>query len=421
MPVTVSLSAAPRCGCYPRPPNNTKILERSRIGCAYSQYVRKISRGLRLSEYRGADLIWKTELIDTAFAEAGLDPSAWQKALDVVVAQTESHGAILLPLAGSALANIPFTERLGESTDAYFRDDWHLRDERYKGLPLMVQRGVFDDLDIVSADKIKRHPYYQEFLRPYNLGWFVGVKVACGDELWCLSIQRAINQGPFSEAEKRYFASLSNRLSASAALAQALGAATAAGALQAFEATGKAVVLVNRSGEVFSANKSAERLLGGDVRIEKRRLIASDMRATTTLNATLHNLIRQRTGGGLSAPVVLPRRGKRPILAYPVKLESSAGNALADCQALIILIDLDQRHRPPETVLRETFQLTTAEARLARRLAAGESLESATEQIGIGVGTGRNQLKSIFAKVSVKRQSELVAVLAVILAGAIEI
>jgi DNA-binding CsgD family transcriptional regulator len=103
-------------------------------------------------------------------------------------------------------------------------------------------------------------------------------------------------------------------------------------------------------------------------------------------------------------------------LAYPVKLESSAANVLADCQAMVILIDLDQPKRLPETVLRSTFQMTTAEARLAARLAAGESLENATDRIGIAMGTGRNQLKNIFIKAGVQRQSELVAMLAAILA-----
>jgi DNA-binding CsgD family transcriptional regulator len=360
--------------------------------------------------------VWKPELIEAAFADAAFDPSAWVKALDVVVSVTESHGALLLPFTGITIPNVPFTERLGESTEAYFRDNWHLRDERHHGLPLMVRRGVFDDLDIVSADKINRHPYYQEFLRPHNLRWFAGVRVACGEDLWCLSIQRTIVQGPFSEAEKREFAKLSDRLSASAALARALGAATAAGALQAFEVSGKAVVLINRHGEAFRVNKSAEVLLHGDVRIERGRLVTVDHGATAALNRSLHELMWQRISGGLSPPVPLPRRGKRPILAYPVKLDNSAANALADCQALVILIDLDQQPRLPETVLRTAFNMTAAEARLAGRLAAGESLEFATEQIGIAKDTGRNQLKGIFMKTGVKRQSELVAVLASILA-----
>lgn len=362
--------------------------------------------------------ITRPELIDEAFARAALDPGSWVRALDTVVMSTGSHGALLLPMTGMPLANVPFTERLGKSTEAYFRDQWYLRDERQKGISLMVRRNVFDDFDVVSAEEIDRHPYYQEFLRPHSLRWFAGVKVACGEDLWCLSIQRTINQGPFSEVDKRHLAQLSNRLSASAALARALGFATAAGALQAFEVSGKAVVLLNRHGEVFRTNTAADRLLGEDIRIEKRKLVTNDSGSNSTLNRTIHNLMRLRAGGGLSAPVPLPRHGKRPILAYPVKLESSAADALADCQALIILIDLDQQHRPPETVLRETFLFTTAEARLARMLAAGEFLEFATDQIGIAVGTGRNQLKSIFVKAGVKRQSELVAVLAAILTAA---
>jgi DNA-binding CsgD family transcriptional regulator len=359
--------------------------------------------------------VWKPKLIEAAFANAAFDPSAWVKALDIVVSVTESHGALLLPLTGITLPNVPFTERLGEPTEAYFRDNWHVRDERRHGLPLMVRRAVFDDLDIISADKINRHPYYQEFLRPHNLRWFAGVRVECGEDLWCLSIQRTIVQGPFSGAEKHRLAKLSDRLSASAALARALGSATAAGALQAFEVSGKAVVLINRHGEVFRANKSAEQLLTGDVRIENRRLIANDLDATTALNRSLRELM-WRGIGGLSPPVALPRRGRRPILAYPAKLDNSAANALADCQALLILIDLDQQPRLPETVLRTAFNMTAAEARLAGRLAAGESLEFATEQIGIAKDTGRNQLKGIFMKTGVKRQSELVALLASILA-----
>jgi DNA-binding CsgD family transcriptional regulator len=356
--------------------------------------------------------IWKPDLIDKAFADAALDPSLWVKALDIVTSLTESQGAILVPAKGDGLPNIPFTQSMSAAIESYFRDGWHLRDVRTLGLDTMARCGVVDDLDISNFDGIKRHPYYQEFLAPQGLRWFAGVRVASGEDLWCLSIQRTIDQGPFSEVEKRQLAKLSDRLSASAALARALGAATATGALQAFEVSGKAVVLINRHGEAFRANKSAEQLLHGDVRIERRKLVASDPSATAALNRSLHELMWQRINGGLSPPVPLPRRGKRPILAYPVKLENSAADALADCQALVILIDLDQQPRLPEMVLRTTFSMTAAEARLAGRLGAGESLEFATAQIGIAKDTGRNQLKSIFLKVGVKRQSELVAVLA---------
>jgi DNA-binding CsgD family transcriptional regulator len=356
--------------------------------------------------------IWKKGLIEAAFADAALDPSAWGKALDLVTAQTESYGAILIPVTGGAVPNYPISDAMSAPAESYIRDGWHVRDERYLGITKMMQNGVVDDLDISHLDRIKRHPYYQEFLAPHGLRWFAGVRVAAGDDVWCLSIQRGINQGPFSRAEKNRLARISDRLSTSAVLARALGTASATGALQAFEVSGKAVVLLNRYGEVFRANKSAEQLLGGDVRIEKRKLVSFDASATAALSRSLHELMFHSAGASLSPPVALPRHGRRPILAYPAKLSAAAANPLADCQAIVVLLDLDKPHgHLPQTVLQTTFNLTAAEARLAAFMASGLSLEVATDQIGIAKETGRNQLKSIFAKARVRRQSELVAVL----------
>jgi DNA-binding CsgD family transcriptional regulator len=358
--------------------------------------------------------LWNMELVEQGFAEASLDPSLWVKALNNVTTLTKSAGALLLPLTGSTIQNVPFTERLGEATEVYFRDNWHLRDERYRGISLMVARGVIDDLDCISADGMKKHHYYQEFLRPAGLRWFAGVKVSCGDELWCLSIQRAIDQDPFSESEKNQLAELSNRLSTSAAMARALGASAAAGALEAFEITGTAVVLVDRHGKVFKANQSAQRILVGDIQIKKGTLVAKDASAMAALNAALKDLLGRQIGG-LSAPVILPRKGRRPLLAYPAKLSTATANALADCQAMILFVDPDAGPRLPEATLRSVFRLSAAEARLCAQLVLGESLETITDRLRIAKETSRSQLKSIFAKTGVHRQAELVALLAALL------
>lgn len=358
--------------------------------------------------------VWNFEPVEQAFAEAALDPALWVKALDTATAKTESYGAVLIPPLGGALPTLPFTERIERSFEAYIRDGWHLRDERTRGLDRMVRRGVVDDLDLFDCATIAKHPYYQEFLAPHHLRWFAGVKISCGDELWCLSIQRTIDQGPFSETEKDQLARLSKRLSTSAAIARALGASAATGALEAFEMSGTAVVLVDRHGKAFKANPSAERLLVGDVQIKKGRLVAKDASAMAALNAAVSNLLERRTGG-LSSPVALPRTGRRPLLAYPAKLSSATANALADCQAMIVLIDPDAGPRPLEATLRSVFHLSEAEARLGTQLASGESLETVAERLGIAKETSRTQLKSIFAKTGVHRQAELVAVMATLL------
>tara|TARA_R110000824_G_scaffold118960_14_gene272198 strand:+ start:334810 stop:336606 length:1797 start_codon:yes stop_codon:yes gene_type:complete len=63
-------------------------------------------------------------------------------------------------------------------------------------------------------------------------------------------------------------------------------------------------------------------------------------------------------------------------------------------------------------LLRASLGLTPAELRLANLLKDGMSLSEAAPQLGIAVNTARNQLRAIFTKLGVNRQSEMVRHLA---------
>lgn len=152
---------------------------------------------------------WDLHKIEKAFTAAAVEPNLWSSALDCVSAQTESRGALILPIQGNPLPHTPISEGVARATEAYFRDGWHSRDERNRGAPTLIRSGVADDFDIMPFDIIRRHPYYQEFLAPAGLRWFAGVKMGAGDDFWCLSIQRGLNELPFSPEEKRQLAQLS--------------------------------------------------------------------------------------------------------------------------------------------------------------------------------------------------------------------
>lgn len=78
-------------------------------------------------------------------------------------------------------------------------------------------------------------------------------------------------------------------------------------------------------------------------------------------------------------------------------------------QDAVVFIAPDREAASDETrVYRETFGLTPAEARLAGCLKDGLSLKEAAEKLGLSVNTVRNQVKSIFEKLGVNRQSDLI-------------
>jgi DNA-binding CsgD family transcriptional regulator len=359
---------------------------------------------------------WDLSAVERAFGQAALAPEEWKRALDTTVSITGSHGALLLPISGGVLRTVPYTESISDSFDTYVRDGWHLRDERIRGIPLMQRSGVVDDLDIFSPEIIASHPYYQEFLAPHGLRWFAGVGIFFEDDVWCLSIQRRIDQGPFSAAEKMELARLSGPLATAAATARLLGEAASSGALEAFAASNTAAVLVDRFGKIFAANAAAEQLLSGDIRLKNGKLIHGDESGFPSLDRALSEILNQ-TKAGLHIPVALPRKERGPLLAYPSRLQRTIGNALADCQAIIILVDPDAKKNPTETTLRSVYKLSSAEARLAIQLSTGEALDRVAERLNISKETSRTQLKSIFAKVGVHRQAELVAVLSRLLSG----
>ncbi|HXE23293.1 MAG TPA: helix-turn-helix transcriptional regulator [Roseiarcus sp.] len=346
-----------------------------------------------------------------AFASAAIDPTRWNAAMDVAASATGSFGALMVPLKGR-LPQFPMSDGMQPSVEAYVRDGWINRDVRYRPAPILVKRGVVTEFDFTSPEEMAREPYYQEFLRPHKLGWFGAVKVGEGEDVWCLSIQRTIEQGPFQQSEIDRLAALSNELGGAAALARAFGFARIEAALEAFEASGSPAVVVDRLGEAVRVNRSAERLLGADLQIVRRRVVSSSRDATAALDRALHALIWAGQGGAFHPPVVLPRREGRPILAYPTRLPAIAGGAFAPGQACIVFVDLDARPKAPGEDLIAAFRLTPAEARLAARLLGEESLETAAARLGVSVETARNQLKSVYEKTETHRQAQLVALLA---------
>lgn len=389
------------------------MLDPSGLRMLRSGRVREYCELPLIFEFRVARMrTWNLAKIEQAFAEAAVDPARWVDALEIAATETDSFGALILPVSGGGpVPGLPYTGSMSRVAEVYFRDKWSARDTRYLGAGHMQYNGVVDDLDIMDVDAMRRHPYYQDFLAPFGLQWFAGIGMMAGNDIWCLSLQRTTASGPFSAEQKRDLAGLSARLSSSVALARALGHGRAAGALAAFELCGTAVVLLNSYGEVFRANQCAERLFGDEIKIVQKRLVSRSTAATAALDRALRDLVWRHDSSGLAAPVLLPRGQYRPVLACPVRLSSFASNILSDCDFALVLIDSEKRSRPVEAQLQALFGLTSAEAKLAARIADGSALADAASELGIAKETSRSQLKSVFRKTGTHRQAELVALL----------
>jgi DNA-binding CsgD family transcriptional regulator len=350
--------------------------------------------------------------IEGSLVEAAIDPTRWDEAMERVAKATRSSGALLFDVHGH-LPFLPRTRSMAQAFEAYVEGGWIERDERFRLVPFLNARGVATDEDLLTSNAIAQHPYFQEFLAPCGLRWCALVKIAAGDTFWSLSLQRSIEQGPFSRDELQDLRILSHRTGSVAALATTLGLARAEAALDAFNASGTAAVMIGKDGTVLRVNGAAESLQARGLVVTGRHLGSIDKDATNALNRSLQALLRSRNLPASMPPVPLPRARGRPLIAYPLRVAGVTYNSLAPCQAVVILVDPDVKRRPPPEVhLQISFALTPAEARLAAMLSTGDTLEAAADKCRISYQTARNQLKSVFAKTGTHRQAELVSLLA---------
>ncbi len=85
---------------------------------------------------------------------------------------------------------------------------------------------------------------------------------------------------------------------------------------------------------------------------------------------------------------------------------SRFGQAAGESRAMVLAASPGSRALS-EGGLKGFFGLSPAEARLTQQLALGHSMEDAAKALGVSPNTAKTQLKKVFYKVGVKRQSEL--------------
>lgn len=358
---------------------------------------------------RGKLATWNLDTIVSAFNAASLDPTHWRSAMEAITRETGSYGAAVLPTAGYIPHRI-FTESLVGLSERYFKEGWYTRDLRFRAVPLFKQRAVLSEPHYTSDEEIARHDYFQDLLAEFDLRWSALVRMTVGAETWCVALQRSLAQGPYSKDELAALASLSTPLSAAGTMTSALGFARAEAAAQAFQISGTPALLLGRQGYVLSANTAAEALFGPDLDVKQKRLRSADSHANIALDEALKSVYSSSLSSVQPhAPVILPRRGRLPLLAYVMRLPMLSVDVFAPCQAAILLHDPQASAAPRADVLRLVYGLSAAEARIAVLLAEGLTIADASERLRISALTGRNQIGSAMSKMGVGRQAELVA------------
>jgi DNA-binding CsgD family transcriptional regulator len=367
-------------------------------------------------------------LIGEIYGAVG-DPARWTRCLASICDLLQGTGANLMhhdhrDHRGGVSASVTDPAAL----DAYARyfhtvDPWALALQPAALAPGAIVSGT----SLVPHADLKKTEDYADLGEPFGLTrTLIGIiDVLDGGVIAAVTVNRDDASGEFDAESVRLLGALVPHLRRALALHQQLAAVAAeqAALIGVLDHVRTAVALVDADLALVTANRAADRLLSRNdgLRLDGRRIHAATPEITAALLAALAAASAVARGERVEAGrsrVTLPKSsGGRPLEASVVPLIASPPAGPLHPIAAVLIVDPDEVPAVPDAVLAERYGLTPAETRVAKALAAGDTVRSIAESLRLTQDTTRWYVKQVLAKTGTSRQAQLVHLLLSAFAG----
>lgn len=345
-------------------------------------------------------------------------PELWQEALSKVAQATESVGSFLYPRNQVAsMLQLPVSDNMREYIDAYVEGGWFNSDPRVPPGWRTAESGqvIMRDHHLMTPQEYNSSFFFHEFERAWGALDWLAVSFNAAGNLWCLVLRSSAAQGVLPESFDPLLMAFARHLSRVVDLASVLNGQQNAEQIAFFEQMGMAAALLDWRGKLVALSTKAESLLKDGLRVKNGDIHVRD----TATDLSLRDAILAAASGKRNRDdvVVVHREGRRPLLIQVTGLPPTLSDAFGRGRVLLRFFDTDVSATVSPEILRRTFGLTGAEARLAARLADERSLASVADELGISIETARTQLRTIFRKTDTHKQSDLISLMAALPAG----
>jgi DNA-binding CsgD family transcriptional regulator len=310
---------------------------------------------------------------------------------------------------------MPISHDFNDLLPEYLKNGWYLNHYRAeRGLPLLDGgRTVVVEGELATDEERRKLKVYNELYLPFGFPGFAMVGVKVHGNPWVVPFLKGEGQGHFDKEDAQHLRQLAPHFRRMIAMSETFVAGQARAGLGMLDALSSPAILLDWRGCIVGSNMLAEALMGDDLVIHNGRLSATERRSNQALQRLIAHVVSAPAGSAFLAedPVVVLRSGRRPLLIDAMPTTTVICDAFRLTRAIIVITDLEKKPVSSERRLQRMFGLTLAEARLAALLATGLTLREASATLGITYETARTELKRVFAKLDVSRQSELVALL----------
>ncbi len=352
--------------------------------------------------------------IISASYDAALSPPLWREVLTALAENIGLAGAAYL-VVDKHTAEIDCLSVVGPAAE--IRDDYvrlYAPYDLYKDLlDSTPPRRLVRLSDSVPASVLRLNPWYNDCVRKYGISDVVGAKLFdSATHTVYLGIHEQKDREIRSSARTALLQELIDPLSKAARMQAHLHAAglRSHAALGTLDQLSFGWFATESNGHIVEMNRAADRIVesGYGFRVRNNQLGARRSAEHAKL-CTLFARATARTGSKAGSMLVTRHRGLQPYVAMVSPL--SPRHSVYNRPLAMVTVTTFGEQPIIDSRLTDLFGLSPAEVRLAAALLSGKRLTDIAATHGVEVTTLRTQLSSIFRKVGVKRQVDLVTLL----------
>ncbi|MGH6862992.1 MAG: helix-turn-helix transcriptional regulator [Methylocella sp.] len=273
--------------------------------------------------------------------------------------------------------------------------------------------GFLTESDLFTPDELELEPIYRDYWRPLGIGWVAGtnIPIPTGEKVSFI-LTRLTESGPFERAVVQKLDELRPHLARSALMAARLQLDRARIAGETLAVMGLPALVLDERGMVLAANPLIEAMTDYVQWRAQDRVSLTDRAADNLLRDAIAAI--DVAGGAVRSFPVRDAGTQAMMVAHVIPIRLSARDIFVRCAAALVLTPVTLPQAPPVELVQSLFDLTPAEARVARGLASGKTVEDIATDGGISANTIRTHVRGVLEKTGCNRQTDIVALLTAI-------
>ncbi|MGH6793713.1 MAG: helix-turn-helix transcriptional regulator, partial [Methylocella sp.] len=324
------------------------------------------------------------ELVDRIY-ESSFVPELWPGVLREVGRIAEAGASLFI--TNGDVTSWTASPNAHEATAIFVKEGWFWRGQIVARLFAARHAGFLADLDLLTREELDQEPIYRDMWSQYGVGWSVGtaIPIPTGEKL-TLVLPRRTERGPVERAVVQKLDELRPHLARSAFMSARLQLERARIASETLAGLGLPALVLSEHGKVLAANPLIEALTGHVQWRAHDRVSLRDRAADNLLRDAIAAI--DLAGGAVRSFPVRDAVAEVMMVAHIVPIRLSARDIFVRCAAALVLTPVTLPQAPPVELVQSLFDLTPAEARVARGLASGKTVEA----IATDGGTSANNI-----------------------------